>query len=109
MKDNPIIEETLDLNKVTEQEVNETTMTDNFESENVKDNQPWIPVSNSKKGKQKEMLKTTVDKSEDKEDNEPVTSYISETNYQFKWHNTMNANKYKIWILASKLPGKNIG
>ena len=109
MKDNPVIEEIIDGNKATEQEVNESIMIDNFGSENLDDNQSWTQVSKGKKGKQKEVPKTTVDKTGDNEDNESVTSYVSENNYQAGWRNTINANKYKIWTLASKIPGKNIG
>ena len=109
MKDNPVIEEIIDGNKATEQEVNKSIMIDNFGSENLDDNQSWTQVSKGKKGKQKEVPKTIVNKTGDNEDNKSVTSYVSENNYQVGWRNTMNANKYKIWTLASKIPGKNIG
>jgi Zinc knuckle len=101
------IDTTLQLNENTPEVANETLMEENIGNKET-NNQPWISVSKGKKGKQKENFLNTNKNDNEKEDNESIVSYESENDYQTDWRNTMNARKYKIWTLASKIPGKNI-
>lgn len=102
-QDNMNIEETLTENNSTTSFYEDNSTTDG-------NTQEWTTV-NRNKGKNKETVNNSINLEErefEKDENDSVISYNTETDYQTKWRDTWEARKYKIWTLAERVKGKTM-